>query len=194
MRPSEFLLKAAREQLNQRRRPTADGQPDRTTRRAGRPPRPRERLGEDALQTYFRRRLFDGLRRIVDGAEITPPLREDQVARRRRLDLRVTAPCRGHQSIATVVVEIKWSDNRELRTGLTRQVGEDYLLVEGLCHGVYLVGWTGQWYPGDRHGADCDIDGLRRFLGNQRDAFCNTGQPGHGLRIADVVIDLRWTL
>ena len=152
---------------------------------------PRKRLLEEALQAYLRRRLGDLMSRVADGVAIPPPTREDQIAFRRRLDLRVTAPCRGGGSVATVVIEIKWSDNPDTATSLTDQLGTQYLLGERLTHGVYLVGWTGEWSPGDWSRTGSSLDGLRQRLADQRDEFCRPGSPGYGLRIEPVVIDLR---
>jgi hypothetical protein len=54
----------------------------------------RKHLREDALQAYLRRRLLDGLSRVADGVDVHIA-REDVVARRQRLDLRVIAPRHG---------------------------------------------------------------------------------------------------
>lgn len=153
---------------------------------------PRGHLHEDALQAYLRRRLLDLLPRIVDDVDVQI-VREDQVGYRQRLDIRVTAPCHGTRHLATVVVEVKWSTNKDTRTGLAEQLGDRYLLREGLTHGVFLVGWSGQWYPGDGTGEDENRVRLEQFLSNQRDTFCKTGQPGESLRIEPVVLDLRWS-
>lgn len=137
-------------------------------------------------------RLADGLAGLVEGIRLPPPLREDQVARRQRLDLRVQAPCRDGRSVATVVVEIKWSDNPETRSGLVEQLGTRYLLGEGLQHGVYIVGWNGRWKSGGRSSANRDVQRLRDELARQRDEFCHPGAEGHGLMLAPYVLDLRW--
>jgi len=95
---------------------------------------------ETVLQTYVLRRLQDRLPgKVLD--------RETQVKRKGRSDIRVTSPVVDCQSLATVVVEVKWSDNggrkRGISTGLTEQLGKKYLLDEQLTNGVFLVGWTG---------------------------------------------------
>jgi hypothetical protein len=152
----------------------------------------RKHLEEDALQTYLRRRLIELLPRFVDGAKIKM-YREDQISLRGRLDIRVTAPCHGTRGTATVVIEVKWSDNSETRSGLVDQLGERYLLREGLTHGIFLVGWCGEWCPGaGRHGMT-DAEELRRFLRKQKDEFCAPGQPGETLRIEPYVLDARWS-
>jgi hypothetical protein len=153
---------------------------------------PRKHLEEDALQAYLRRRLLELLPRIADGVDVQA-VREDQVSRRQRLDLRVTVPCQGTGRLATVVVEVKWSTNDETRTGLVSQLGERYLLGEGLTHGIFLVGWSGEWRPGDGSGANTDARELERFLTDQRDDFCRAGQQGAGLRIEAFVLDVRWS-
>jgi hypothetical protein len=153
--------------------------------------RPRKHLEEDALQAYLRRRLLELLSRLADGVDVQVG-REEQVARRQRLDLRVTAPCHGSGRLATVVIEVKWSTNRETGTGLVSQLGQRYLLGEGLTHGVFLVGWSGEWRPGDGSGASTAVGGLERFLTNQRDDFCHAGQQGGGLRIEPFILDVHW--
>jgi hypothetical protein len=151
----------------------------------------RKHLKEDALQAYLRRRLKDLLAALVEGVDVQIA-REEQVAFRRRFDLRVTAPCLGTRHLATVVVEMKWSTNVETRTALIEQLGMSYLRGEGLTHGVFLVGWSGWWRPGHRRPRGEDPDELRRYLLRQRDEFCQSGEPGGGLRIEPVVLDLSW--
>lgn len=153
--------------------------------------RPRKHLEEDALQVYLRRRLLDLLPRIADNVDVQI-LREDQIGRRQRLDLRVIAPRHGTGQLAVVVVEVKWSTNRETGTGLTSQLGKRYLLGEGRTHGIYLVGWCGEWLPGDGTGANTDKAALERFLTEQRNGLCEPGHPGAGLRIEPFLLDVRW--
>jgi hypothetical protein len=99
-------------------------------------------LPEEALQAYILRRLADRLPgKVLD--------RETLVKRKRRTDIRILAPVLDRRERpAEVVIEVKWSDNSSARhgvsTGLTGQLGKNYLLKEGLTSGVYLVGWTGR--------------------------------------------------
>jgi hypothetical protein len=153
----------------------------------------RKRLGEDALQAYLRRRLTDLLpaRVLASQVETIEVVREDQVRYRRRLDLRVTAPCHGAQTLATIIIEVKWSDNDETETNLTEQLGRKYLLGERLTHGVYLVGWYGRWKR-KGHGTLTDRAELESYLTNQCDDFCGVKGPGHGLSIIPVVLGLEW--
>ncbi|MEZ6140848.1 MAG: hypothetical protein R3B84_09780 [Zavarzinella sp.] len=152
----------------------------------------RSHLEEDALQAYLRRRLLDELSRISDGIEVQI-LREDQVAGRQRLDLRVTAPRHGSSSLATVVVEVKWSTNHETRSGLVEQLGKRYLVGEGLTHGVFLVGWSGEWHPHDGTGANTSLETLESHLNSQRDKYCAAGQPGEKLRIEPFILNIPWS-
>jgi hypothetical protein len=152
---------------------------------------PRKHLEEDALQAYTRRRLFEILSKIADGVDIQI-VREDQVARRQRFDLRVTAPCHGTRQLITVVIEVKWSTNQETRSGLVDQLGQRYLVGEALTHGIFLVGWSGEWRPGDGSGKNTDLRGLEEYLLSQRDDFCRLGQPGEKLRIEPFVLDVHW--
>jgi hypothetical protein len=148
------------------------------------------RLNEDALQAYLRRRLNDLLPQRVQGFRGCI-LREDQVGYRRRLDLRVIAPCLLTGELATVVIEVKWSDNPETEISLTEQLGRKYLLSHRLTHGLYLVGWCGRWRrKGQAHLTD--RKGLESYLTDQRDAYCRADAPGHGLSIVPVVLGLEW--
>ena len=82
-----------------------------------------------------------------------------------------------------MILEIKWSDNPTVATGLARQLGEDYLLRNGLTHGIYLVGWTGAsqaW----RERAACETE-----MAEQARQF---GRDHEGRRIDAFVMDLTW--
>jgi hypothetical protein len=72
------------------------------------------------------------------------------------------------------------------------QLGEQYLFGERKTHGIFLVGWSGEWRPGDGSGANTDVRELGRFLTKQRDDFCSPGQKGTGLRIEPFVLDVHW--
>ncbi|HEX3529418.1 MAG TPA: hypothetical protein VH988_20360 [Thermoanaerobaculia bacterium] len=109
-----------------------------------------KRRHEAALQAYVRRRLQDRLPgKILD--------RETQVKLGRRMDIRVIAPVvesRGgriplcSEKLVRLVIEVKWSDNGDIKrgvsTGLAGKLGNEYLLAEGLTHGIFLVGWMGK--------------------------------------------------
>ena len=100
------------------------------------------RRHEEALQAYVLRRLEDRLPgKVLD--------RETRVERGKRTDVRVLAQVvGGHEGPAMVVIEVKWSDNgdekRGVSTGLTEQLGKDYLLESKAKHGIFLVGWNGK--------------------------------------------------
>ncbi len=149
----------------------------------------RKHLGEDAIQAYVRRRLTDLLPALIQGAEVVV-VREDQVRYRRRLDLRVVAPCLGGKETATVVLELKWSDNRETEAGLEVQLGRKYLLGEGLTHGVYLVAWCGHWHR-KGSGRQNDRISLESHLDSQVGRYCGQG-PGKGLTIRPLVLGAEW--
>jgi hypothetical protein len=95
------------------------------------------RLHEDALQAYLHRRLLDLLPSRVQGFERIETLREDQIAYNCRLDLRVIASCLQSGKLATVIIEVKWSDNPETATSLTEQLGRKCFLAMGVKHGVF---------------------------------------------------------
>ncbi|MFI5394608.1 MAG: hypothetical protein ACHQ9S_03660 [Candidatus Binatia bacterium] len=147
-------------------------------------------LEEDALQAYVRRRLSDLLPgRVVDAGAKVELLREDQVRHRRRLDLRVLAPCLDG-SQACVIIEIKWSDNREVGTSLVRQLGTGYLLGERKTHGVYLVAWCGScsWTQARKR---VRRQKLPRALERQANRFCQKHHD-RGIRIEPFVLDAAW--
>jgi hypothetical protein len=151
----------------------------------------RKHLEEDALQAYMRLRLRERLAHLADGVEVEIG-REEQVAYRQRLDLRVSAPCHGSRRLARLVIELKWSTNQETRNGLVDQLGERYLRGESLTHGIFLVGWSGEWNPGDGTGVRAEIRTLDSYLSNQRNTYCRPGQPGHGRRIEFFILNLVW--
>jgi hypothetical protein len=146
-----------------------------------------KRLGEDALQAYIRRRLVDLLPSRIPGVAFDL-IREHQGKYQRRFDLDILALDLARQ-LAHVRVEIKWSDNEETETSLTEQLGRKYLLGHDLTHGIYLVGWTGSWKSlGQKN---TSLDALREHLARQAAAFTADGE-GKSLKIASVVLDLRW--
>jgi hypothetical protein len=148
----------------------------------------RKHLAEDALQAYIQRRLHDLLpSRIVPTGQA---LREDRIRYRRRLDLRVQAPCFDGKTLATVVIEVKWSDNPETESSLTDQLGRKYLQGEGLAHGIFLVGWCGEWRHKRRKQVDCRE--MEAYLATQRDEYCRPGANGHGLTIELALLNLEW--
>lgn len=150
----------------------------------------REHLNEDALQAYVKRRLSDLLPgRVLDSGAKVEFLREDQIRYRRRLDLRVLAPCLdGTQSC--VIIEIKWSDNRKIGDSLVDQLGKQYVLGEHRTHGVYLVGWSGScsW---TQAGKRVSRQKLPRALERQAKRFCQKRRD-RGIRIEPFVLDAEW--
>lgn len=151
---------------------------------------PRKHLHEDALQAYVRRRLTETLPQMVDEVKIVI-LREDEVKYRQRFDLRILAPCHGTRTLATVVVEIKWSTNAETKSSLVDQLGDRYLRGEGLRRGVFLVGWCGEWTPGDGTGVSNDVQQLRAHLEDQAKAY-HLKHPE--IVIEPFVMDARWSV
>jgi hypothetical protein len=157
--------------------------------KALRRPNGRQHLEEDALQSYIRRRLVDLLPRVVDPGVKVELLREDQVRHRRRLDLRILAPCLDANQ-ACVIIEIKWSDNRKVGTSLTEQLGTQYLLGEQRTHGIYLVGWCGTcgWTRNRKHRSRQE---LPQALVRQARRFCQRHRNRH-IRIEAFVLDAEW--
>ncbi|HKQ49698.1 MAG TPA: hypothetical protein VJZ71_16615 [Phycisphaerae bacterium] len=106
----------------------------------------RKRLNEDALQAYLFCRLNDRLpNRVLDvGTKVVFVDRETLGAKSQRLDIKVQAPTVSGTP-ATVVIEIKWSDNVAVLDSLAKQLGDDYLTAQQLTHGIYFVGWSGRF-------------------------------------------------
>lgn len=143
----------------------------------------RERLHEDALQAYIACRLADRLPYVLGekGLKVEPAIdREPLAARNTRNDIKVQAPSIDGPRL-TVIIEIKWSDNADVSTSLVDQLGEDYLLNNGLTHGLYLVGWsvpTRRW-P-DREACQAELAGQAQLF----------RQSHPELRIDPLVMDL----
>lgn len=145
-----------------------------------------KRRHEDALQSYISCRLKDRLEdKILE--------RETQVKYRRRLDIKVTAP-KINGGYATVVIEVKWSDNAEISTSLKDQLGKKYLLDANLNHGIYLVGWNGtlgRWSKQETpRPAKKELpESLLKKLEKQAEAF---SQSHPDIVIRPIVFDLVW--
>jgi len=143
------------------------------------------RRHEDALQAYIQCRLTDRLPgKVLD--------RETKVKLRRRTDIKVIAPTVGG-ALATVVIEVKWSDNRDVAVSLERQLGEKYLVGQDESHGVYVVGWIGRYYwrreAGPRPGRDHLREPFLHALQEQANRFHRL-HPG--FVIVPVVLDVAW--
>lgn len=144
-----------------------------------------KRRHEEALQVYIHCRLYDRLPgKILDL--------ETQVKYRRRLDIRVIAPT-VQNGKATVVIEVKWSDNEEMSVSLYDQLGDKYLIQEGLTHGIYLVGWNGKICWKKRAGIHpqpkkCPTE-LQQRLEEQTQRYSENQK---NIKIIPIVFDLRW--
>lgn len=105
----------------------------------------RRRLHEEALQTYICCRLRDRLLPAVLDPRSTTLLvdREPLAARNTRNDIKVQAVAQDGRPLA-VIVEIKWSNHEDLSTAQVEQLAKQYLLENGLTHGIYLTGWCGE--------------------------------------------------
>ncbi len=115
-------------------------------------------------------------------------IREAQVKYQRRFDLLVKAPTLD-RALATVVIEIKWSDNEETRSSLVEQLARKYLRDHGNSHGIYLVGWTGEWRSPE--GVSRNLDELVRHLDEQVVAL-NGDSDLPAVAIRPIVLDMRW--
>lgn len=153
----------------------------------------RKHLHEEALQTYLHVRLSDRLPGCVPKTTVVFLDRETQEASRRRLDIKVQAPTIEGQP-ATVVIEIKWSDHGQVSTSLRDQLGSNYLVPNGLTHGIYLVGWCepGRWKNDSGIDPPTDLGSLEAWqeaFRRQADVF-SAQHPS--ISICPIVIDLRW--
>lgn len=157
------------------------------------------RRHESALQAYVECRLHDMLPgRFADEKTTVQTHREPQGHFRNRTDVFVTAPTIT-KGVAEVVVEIKWSDNRDARHGkvcnaLTKQLGEIYLVKEQRTHGIYLVGWIGNnvsWSStaGPKPKTPHTVDSLEEAFRKQAMEF----EKQHPtITIAPIVWNLQW--
>jgi len=156
--------------------------------------KPRTRLNEEALQAYVHCRLRDRLPNRVLGQESQLFLdREPLAGMNQRLDIKVQAPTvTGGR--ATVVIEVKWSDNDDVSSSLCDQLGKKYLLGQGLTHGIYLVGWyrnrTWTGNPmGMRPARPYSVQSWTDALKSQTRRL-SADSPG--IRIEPFVMDLTW--
>ena len=159
-------------------------------------PGQRERLYEDALQAYLHCRLQDFLRgRALDEGTQIIINREVLANTNRRTDLKVEAPTIGGQ-LATVIIEVKWSDNTELSTSLTEQLGKNYLQGDDLTHGIYFVGWyrPGSWCIGALGTEPEHKDSLDCWLGVLRLQAIEFSKQHPDVHIEPIMLDLRWAL
>lgn len=155
----------------------------------------RRRLHEDALQAYLACRLSDRLPLVTagQGVKVIFVNRETLAARDARNDLKIQSNSYEGRSL-TVIIEVKWSDNDEVSTSLVDQLGEDYLLLNHLTHGIYLVGWSGattSWKSslGSSPDPRSSRDAWQKALEEQAELFC---QAHPDLRITPLVMDLAW--
>ncbi len=157
------------------------------------------RRHESALQAYVECRLNDILPGRITGQETTIRFhREAQGYFRSRTDILVSAPTIG-RSWAEVVIEVKWSDNKDSKHGkvcnaLREQLGEVYLLKEQRTHGIYLIGWIGNnvsWSKsaGRPPEKPTTIHTLEHAFRSQATLFTNENPA---IRITPVVWDLQW--
>ncbi len=152
----------------------------------------RAHLNEDALQAYLLCRLSDRLpdKSLDPTTTVTFINREPLGTRDQRLDLKVQAPT-VDGSRAEVIVEVKWSDHREVGNSLRSQLGARYLRELHLTHGIYLVGWCGSRprVGGPRQGSTppFSMDEFQERLERQADEFA---VKNDGMSIASIVLDL----
>jgi hypothetical protein len=156
----------------------------------------RKRLHEEALQAYFYCRLTDRLPgRVLGRGTQTVLEREPLAARNQRLDIKVQAPT-VDQCLATVIIEVKWSDNDTVSTALVEQLATDYLIDQDLTHGIYLVGWykPGSWRRNalgtrPRRGMRHSPEAWARALQSQVEEFQKANSD---IAIVPRVVDLTW--
>jgi len=150
-------------------------------------------LQEDALQAYFYCRLSDRLKdRVLDPDMKIILNREPLSTKDQRIDIKVQALTLA-QEIATVIIELKWSNHPAVSTSLSTQLGQQYLVNASLTHGIYLVAWNvpGTWKdknvdgPTDRQSPEA----WRAALAAQARAFSASNAT---IVIVPNVVDLAW--
>jgi hypothetical protein len=155
----------------------------------------RSHLPEDALQAYLHCRLRD---RMSSGyLEPQPKIvfinREPLAARNTRNDLKIEALSFDGKPL-TLIIEIKWSDNRDVSTSQVDQLGKDYLVASNITHGIYLVGWCGKSVPWKDRNLPApeprsSPEAWRTRLMEQAALF---EQKHPGFRIEPFILDLVW--
>jgi hypothetical protein len=148
------------------------------------------RREEGTLQAYVLRRLLDRLRgRVLEPETAVHYARESRGHYGWRKDIVVDASATDGSSLS-VVVEIKWSSNKETPTGLMSQLGEKYLRKEGKTHGIYLVAWNGKSPVWARLRLRCPrkLKDLQGLLDQQAKEYA----AKHTLAIRAIVFDAVW--
>ena len=148
----------------------------------------RQRLHEEALQAYVHCRLQDRLPAVNAGVEVTRLIvnRETVEAANQRHDVKVQAQTLDG-GVATLVIEIKWSDHHDAHHALIDQLAERYLAADHLTDGIYLLGWCGQ---SARNDCPRGIDLWQQHLDQQA---AQVTDEHKGLVIDAVIFDLTWT-
>jgi len=157
----------------------------------------RKRLREEALQAYVFCRLNDRLPgRVLNRDTKTVFLnREPLEARNERDDIKVETIAIDRKP-ATVIIEIKWSDNRDISTSLKEQLGQKYLVDGNHTHGIYLVGWCGpgRWKgsAGAKPKPRDSMEAWKAAFQKQAEEFRkeHTNNPNNVIR--PFVMDLQW--
>jgi hypothetical protein len=150
-------------------------------------------LQEDALQAYFYCRLSDRLAgRVLDPGTQVIFHRETLATKDQRLDIKVQAPMIGG-GIATIVIELKWSDNPGVSTSLRKQLVEEYLGGLGLTHGIYLVGWSvpGRWKDKTTKGPS-DPKSRNAWLSCLEAQAGGVAKQLPGMCVVPLLFDLEW--
>lgn len=154
---------------------------------------PQDRLQEDALQAYIQCRLSDRLpgRALDERATVIFIDRETLASHDQRLDIKVQAPALDGD-VATVVIEIKWSDHVDILKSIASQLGGRYLVEQNLTHGIYLIGFCGEWgsWPADmgQPPSNDDTGTWRAAIKKIGDTFAKEND----VQIETIMIDLRW--
>ena len=154
----------------------------------------RHRQPEEALQAYLYCRLQDRLpgRVLRPGTEIVMN-REPLTNQNRRNDIKAEAPVVSGGRV-TVIVELKWSDNPEVKTALADQLGKKYLTEANLTHGIYFVAWCGKGSLPGVNSQKCDSRAeLCRKWEEVFESQASDFQKAHGsIVIRPLVLNLEW--
>lgn len=158
---------------------------------AGSSPKNEEHLS-DNLKAHLEADLVE--RAIVVGREVQIRRKTHaEGAPGERVDLLVqaTKPDGGRDDLIKVVVEVKRSDNRDLRTAMQRQLAERYLEENQCRTGLYIVGWfdCDAWQParGARNNDFANIRECSAWMDGEAEHLCRVDEPSRTIR--SVVID-----
>jgi hypothetical protein len=133
---------------------------------------------EEDISDWVKVQLEDDLKQrgVVLGREV-------QIHRFDKTDIHVTAVTQSNSGqpfdSVKVIIEVKGSWHRELKTAMKTQLVERYLKNNDCRHGVYLVGWFSKSRPSAARNATQKLKALKARLNAQAQALSKDGHTVH---------------